>query len=69
MSSSNKLPNYSTTECCFITFSFRVMFNEKLVLFLLLNKILLVLSSPKYIESVIYEPFAKVVKLIFKIII
>ena len=54
MSSSNKLPNYSTTDCCFITFSFRVMFNEKLVLFLLLNKTLLVLSSPKYIESPLF---------------
>ena len=68
MSSSNKLPNYSTTDCRFITFSFRVMFNEKLFVSSF-DKILLILSSPKYTESVIYEPFAKVVKLIFKIII
>ena len=51
--SSNKQPKYSTAECRFITFSFLVMFNERLDLFLLLNKILLVLSSTKYIEGLL----------------
>ena len=48
---SNKQHQYSTTECCFITFSFRVMFNERLDLFPLLNKIFLLLSPQKFIES------------------
>ena len=64
ISSSNKQPKYSTTERCLITFLFRVVFNERSDLFPLLNKILLVLSSPKCIEFAIYEPSTKVVKII-----
>ena len=51
--SSNKQPMYSSAQCCFVTFSFPVMFNERLDLFPLLNKILLVLSYPKYVESLL----------------
>ena len=39
-----------TCFCYFMTFSFRVMFNERLDLAPFLNKILLFLSSPKCIE-------------------
>ena len=36
-----------------MAFSFRIMFNEGLDLFSLLDKMLLVLSSPKCIESLL----------------
>ena len=51
--SSNVQPKYSITECCFITLSFCVIIIERLDLILLLNKILLLLSSLKRIESLL----------------
>ena len=46
-------PKYSTTEYCLILFSFLVMFKAEYFLFPLLNKINLVLSSPKCIDSLL----------------
>ena len=68
--SSSKQPKYSITECCFIIFSFRVIIIERLDLFLLLNKMFLVLSSPKCIESLLSMNHSKrLLKSKFKILL
>ena len=53
MFSSTRHPKYSKKEYCLILFSFLEMFKEGYCLFPLLNKIHLVLSSPKCICSLL----------------
>ena len=53
MLSSRKHPKYSTTEYSFVLFSFLVMLKQGYCFFPILNKIHLVLSSPKCIDSLL----------------
>ena len=53
MLSSRKYPKYSTAEYCLVLLSFLVMLKEGYCFFPFFNKIRLVLSSPKCIDSLL----------------